>query len=705
MSKNKIRLALGIHDHQPVGNFEGVLDQAFRRCYLPFLEKLEQHPTVRISLHHSGCLLEWIEKNQPAFIDRLAALVERRQVEILGGGFFEPILSVIPYEDALEQLQIMNGWAAKRLGAKVRGIWLTERIWEPSLPLLLREAGLEFTIVDETHFHIAGVPKEKMVGYYVTERAGATTALFPIDRVLRYKIPFDTPKNNLAYLRAIGERHTNPVVTYADDGEKFGLWPDTYEWVYEKGWLESFLTHLESATDVETVFYSEVLDHDPPTGRVYVPTASYHEMMEWALPVEAGIALSNLRQGATQAGQWDYLSQFVRGGFWDNFLAKYPEANRLHKRMLRVSAKTREALRQKPREKSTMEARLHLLRGQCNCAYWHGLFGGLYLNYLRDGVSRELYEAENLADRVLGLPRLDVLDHDADGNDEVAIDTAHLSVIVKPSYGGSIYELVDRRTFHHLTDVLARRREIYHDKLHTQNQVTEQPKSPHEMTRAKEKGLDALLFYDWFDRYSSLDHFLAPWTDAASFATCRYGELGDFVNQPFKLVRAERKGDVFEIEMLRDGGIYPGGQKQPLQMRKLVAIQINEPRLTLTTIVTNQGGPVDLWLARQWNLSLLAGNAPDRWIDVAGQRSQMGESGVAENVDRFSINDEWKKLRVDFELVEPVELWHFPVETVSQSEGGFERTYQGTAFVFGSRFHLDGGESKTLQLTLTTGSL
>lgn len=705
MSKIKVRLALGIHDHQPVGNFAGVMDQSYHRCYLPFLEKLERHPAVRLSLHHSGCLLEWIENNHPDYIERLAALVERRQVEILGGGFYEPILSVIPHDDAVEQLQRMNDWAKKRLGAKIRGIWLTERIWEPNLPVLLRQAGLEFTIVDETHFHIAGIPKEKMVGYYVTEKSGATTALFPIDRVLRYKIPFDTPRNNVAYLRAIGERVANPVVTYADDGEKFGVWPDTYEWVYEKGWLEAYLTQLEGATDVATVFYSEVIDNDPPTGRVYVPTASYHEMMEWALPVEAGIALSNLRTGATAAGQWEYLSQFVRGGFWDNFLSKYPEANRLHKRMLRVSEKTRRAMQLQPQDPRVVEARTALLRGQCNCAYWHGLFGGLYLNYLRDGVSRELYRADNLADQVLGLPRLEVLDHDADGNNEIVVDTPHLSVVVKPSYGGTIYELVDRRTVHHLTDVLARRREIYHDKLHTTDQAAEQPRSPHETVRIKEKGLESLLFYDWFDRYSSIDHFLAPWSDAASFATCRYGELGDFVNQPFKLRRAELVGDAVEIEMCRHGGIYPGGQKHPLDVAKRITIDVKQSRLTLTTIVTNLGPATDIWLARQWNLSLLAGQAEDRYIEIGDERVPMGESGIAEDVGSFSINDGWKNLRVEFELVEPVELWHFPVETVSQSEGGFERTYQGTAFVFGNRFRLENGESRTLHLTLRTGSL
>ena len=157
MNNGKVRLALGTHNHQPVGNFAGVMEEAYERCYAPFLNILDEHPTIRMAIHHSGCLLEWIETHRPEYIDRLGKLVDCGQLEVLGGGFYEPILSSIPRDDALEQLARMNEWARKRLGATVRGIWLTERIWEPGLPVLLREAGIEYTIVDESHFRLAGI--------------------------------------------------------------------------------------------------------------------------------------------------------------------------------------------------------------------------------------------------------------------------------------------------------------------------------------------------------------------------------------------------------------------------------------------------------------------------------------------------------------------------------------------------------------------
>ncbi len=170
-----------IHSHQPVGNFEDVFRDSYESCYRPFLETLARYPGVRAALHYSGPLLEWIEENEPDHIDEIAGLAERGQIEILSGGFYEPILPVIPREDAVGQIVMMNDYIRRRFGQEPRGLWLTERVWEPHLPSIIAEAGLGYTIVDETHFAHAGVGPDEMFGYYLTEDAGAPLAVFPID--------------------------------------------------------------------------------------------------------------------------------------------------------------------------------------------------------------------------------------------------------------------------------------------------------------------------------------------------------------------------------------------------------------------------------------------------------------------------------------------------------------------------------------------
>ena len=56
----RISLALAIHNHQPVGNFGWVFAEVYDRAYRPMLEALERHPGVRLSLHYTGPLLEWL---------------------------------------------------------------------------------------------------------------------------------------------------------------------------------------------------------------------------------------------------------------------------------------------------------------------------------------------------------------------------------------------------------------------------------------------------------------------------------------------------------------------------------------------------------------------------------------------------------------------------------------------------------------------
>ena len=97
-----VRLVLTFHNHQPVGNFDGVFEQAYRDSYLPFLDVMQDYPEIPFGLHTSGSLLEWLERHRPEYIERLRRMVGASQVEIIGGAFYEPILANIPRRDRIE---------------------------------------------------------------------------------------------------------------------------------------------------------------------------------------------------------------------------------------------------------------------------------------------------------------------------------------------------------------------------------------------------------------------------------------------------------------------------------------------------------------------------------------------------------------------------------------------------------------------------
>jgi alpha-amylase len=680
---NRINLLFGIHCHQPIGNFDDVFRKSFETCYKPFLDILERHPGVRTALHYSGCLLEWIEKNKPVYIDTIASLAERGQVEMLSGGFYEPILPAIPRDDAVGQIRMMNEYIQRRFGQQPRGLWLAERVWEPHLPSIIAEADLEYTIIDDTHFIYAGLGADELFGYYLTENAGRSLAVFPIDKHLRYTIPFKLPEDTISYLRSLLERDNPSGVTYGDDGEKFGVWPETYKWVYTEGYLEKlFAAFEENASWITMPTFAEFISSTPPMGRIYLPTASYDEMGEWALPADAATDFERLTEKLKKDGTYQEYRPFIRGGFWRNFLAKYPESNRLHKKMLHVSRKVN-ALP----DEAAPDAKRELWRGQCNCPYWHGLFGGLYLNYLRFAVYNHLLRAEHLAeqaargdDTTISVERLD---YDCDGLEEYLVATPDYNFYISPGCGGAVAEIDYRPKNFNITDVMTRRPESYHRKLTHADRGSndEAVKSIHEMTRVKEKGLDRILIYDAYERLCFLDHILPAATTLDEFIHAQYREAGEFVGCAYDVLATDESHDAFTLSLERRGQVNLPDRKVHLAIKKVMALS-NRAGIEARYTCAAAGEPVESVLfAVELNLTLLAGESEERYYEIPGvqmEENHLNSAGVVDAVPLVRLVDKWMGIAIVIQYNPAPTVWRFPIQTVSQSEGGFEKTYQGS---------------------------
>ena len=379
---------------------------------------------------------------------------------------------------------------------------------------ILSETGCEYTVLDDSHFIAAGMDAEMLTGYYTTEDEGYNLNIFPISKKMRYLVPFGIVEDIIEYFKKLVKENpgTDPVVVMADDGEKFGMWTITYKHVYENEWLEKFLTALEENSDiVETSIFSEILKTKKSSGRVYLPCSSYDEMAEWTLPVEAQQSFENVLEKYKYDNE---VKRFLHGGFWRNFLTKYEEANNLHKKMIYVSEKIEKCLEHNKRHS---EKAMHdLYAGQCNCAYWHGVFGGLYLPHLRNAVYSMLLKAEEFYNRtMLRRASWNVFDFNCDSREEYLYESKTQNIYVSPSNGGSIFEWDVFKFHHNLLDVLTRRYESYHKKLKDNlgkmlliNDDDSQVHNIHsDLIRVKEMDLDKYLVYDKYKRASLIDHF------------------------------------------------------------------------------------------------------------------------------------------------------------------------------------------------------
>ncbi|HNR30863.1 MAG TPA: DUF1926 domain-containing protein, partial [Candidatus Hydrogenedentes bacterium] len=680
---NSIHLIFGCHSHQPVGNFDHVFADAYRKAYLPFLDVLERYPAVRVVLHYTGPLWDWFLENEPGFVQRLGAMVEDGQVEIMGGAYYEPLLCAVPERDAVKQIARMTAFCEEHFGRAPRGMWLAERVWEPHMPRILAAGGIEYTVVDDMHFKCTGLRPEQLFGYYVTEEAGAPLKVFPILEKLRYLIPFRQVEKTIAFLREHASEDGRRCAVIHDDGEKFGVWPMTYESVYGEGWLEEFFQALTENKDwIHCTTYGDYLDRVPPLGRTYIPTASYQEMMAWSLPTPMQRQLHDLRNQYKEDAE--HLL-FLRGGFWRNFLAKYPEANAMHKRMLRVSDRlVRLQKGRRKNEKELAEAECLLHQAQCNCAYWHGVFGGLYLNHLRTAVYERLIAADGLLDACghakEGWTATEVADWNRDGWDDIILENDRVALFLSPNDGGTLTELDFKPKPFNFLNTLARREEAYHDALLTGQPTlasdTATRGSIHELVRVKELGLDKFLVFDSYPRSSLRDHFFAPDVTTGQLWGMAYRELGDFATGRYQYSVKGRRATLWRA------GTAAGAAAK---VSKSIKLQKGASGFRIQYDIASDGSRVlEALFGVEFVINLLTGGAADRYYESEDRdlgRAMLGCMGCDEELRHIALRDDWQGLRCALRFSAPARVHRFAVETVSQSEGGQERVYQGSVLI------------------------
>ena len=685
-STSRLQFLFGAHDHQPVGNFHHVIEDAVRQAYHPFLALLRGYPEFRLAMHVSGGLLEWLKEHASVTFDLLGQLAARGQVELLTGGFYEPILPLLPDWDKIGQIQRLSEFLGHHFGVRPRGMWLAERVWEPHLPKTLREAGVDYVLVDDHHFTLAGLDAECLGGYYLTEEGGASLAVFPISERLRYLVPFAEPEDILTYLQG---RRSAGSLTLMDDGEKYGVWPGTHRLAYAERWLARFVEALLDTPWLEVGVFSDYLTRFPPRGRVYLPSAAYREMGEWALPVEAGPALEEAREGLRALPEGHRLVPLLRGGFWRNFLVKYPEVNDLYWKMLRVSRSIHEATMRPLLDSRLAEARIQLWRGQANDAYWHGVFGGCYLPHLRRAAKQALISADRRLREITPGPAIQwgSGDINGDGRVEVAVRTAVLSLVLNPESGGTLTEIAYVPRELDLADVFGRRPEAYHARIKGVpcGLGEETAGTIHELVASKEAGLETRIAYDRFRRAALLDGLFPA-----------AGSLDAVEPWPLALLCLGDRPMRFQVGKYSEGLLIEfyleTADSWPITLEKRVWVHSTEARLHVSYGL-RWNGPVSIkarW-AVQWNLALTAGDAPGRFYGLPG-RPPLGSRGEAGNRSSVALIDEWADCAVSLGWGHPAQVVWGPVETVSLSEAGFERIYQGSSVLLAWPVALAPGE-------------
>lgn len=687
-----LHILLVIHNHQPLGNLPDVFRKAYEIAYKPFLDVVRKHPGIKWALHSSACLWEWLEKEEPEYLDILRQEHADGRLEFITGGMWEPIQPLISRRAFYHQFRLMRQFLNDRFGVNPKGSWTTERVWEPSLAGKLADAQVRYTFLDDSQLR-AGLPPpddHTVWGYYRTEYNGKSVAIFPINEQLRYLIPFRIADEVVHFMENLARTlPDNASITYGDDGEKFGMWPETYRWVYEKGWLDRFLGLVEDSGSITTTHPSKYLEIMPhPRQRVYIPTSSYREMGIWTLYPKRNLAAEEIYHWVESNPHLENIEPPHAQGFFRTFLARYPESRAMHDRVheqidLILDHDPEIEPSDNPDAEPLSRALWHALRAQCNCAYWHGVFGGLYLNYLRFGIHREILQAEEYIKKSdlkrSAVRRIGTVYYESS---EKSVSDPESPVLIAGSKGqwvvcmstgqaisaGSIPNKLD------VIDVLARRPEAYHMTMveASDPRARQNPESIHEMVNVAPSGWSDGHGYDKVRRGCFTDRVVTVPPSLSQLMQVKYDE------------EAGPSSGFWEIRKSGAKNLIISNDSFPWHREKQYRFEKDGRIAKMIYTLTRFGEkPFNGYVLLEFNLGLLAGNAPDRYhILPDGSHKQLADSFEIPNCPEIETVDEWTGERVRIRVPDADWMGAYPVKTLSRGEAGLEMTYQGTCLVF-----------------------
>ena len=406
-SAGTVNLILGLCSQRPVGCSDSDHECSYQRSYKPLAQLAYRFPDSRWMFHLGGELLEWIDRRHPELIMLLREMVKRRQIEPLGGGFYAPVLPVIPALDRVGQIEKLTTELRVRFGTRPRGVWLADCVWEPSLAHSLVGAGMEFTFLDSRQFRATGVAGGQLHRAHLTEDEGRVLSVMPIHHRLGELMESVSPEQAVASLCRAGDLEGNRVAVALDEPEDLG----------DHRWLERFLELVSADTRIVLTTPRAYLRRHGTDGFVYL---------------DCGMDVRRSSSSRTDAASGSDRGVFRR------HVSRLPDCRLLYAKMVHSYLLVNQVRGDRERRRA---ARNDLWRGQCGHAYWSRPAGGIRTRRTRDAVYESLLQAEVQArDQTSFLPSILRTDYDMDGHPELLYHGRQYNAYVHTA-GGILFEL------------------------------------------------------------------------------------------------------------------------------------------------------------------------------------------------------------------------------------------------------------------------
>lgn len=639
----KVKLIIGTVNSSSLLIGEKKLEEIYERSYKPFLRHVHGK-NLPITMYYSGELLSWLLDKHDGIQMLFNDIYKSRKIEILGGGYYSPLFSLIPRKDRVSQIELMTTEIRKRFGKRTRGMWITEKVWEPSMPMTMNYSGMEFTFLDEEFFEDAGLFNGELYQPCMTEDQGKKVVIFPISNRLISQFFLISPEEMLEQIIECGSDKEERVITLLLNGEDLDFTDGKLQ-----ARLDLFFELInQNKKKIDVVLPGKLVREYGQMKKVYFGCVSPGDIGRWSGPVFR----ERVSNDDAPAKGFTTLSNPVNTqSFFRHFLAKYPESNLLYSRMIDIHMQISQVRGDKQRKKT---AELELYKSQNHSAFWHGGGSpGIYSAENRRLAYAALIEAEKVTRERSGF-RASIVkdDFDMDGLDEIIYRGLSLNAHIHCK-GGTIFEIDYFRTPHNYLGTMARHKEWYHE-----DDVT-----------------------DLYTRSSFIDHFFRQDEKIENFRDMTYRENGDFISEVYDVEKfnKERK----EVTLFRNGSIITKKNKFFVQLRKKYSFKRNTIIIEYELLNKSETG-LTTTFGSEINLAFSSPIGPVINISTKVEEKeikQKDEKFTQKGINELQIHDKARKANIVLETDTPCDIWSFPINTKTGTGKVVEELYQANCFV------------------------
>lgn len=388
----------------------------YENSYKTLASYLFSHENVPFSFFFSGPVLEWLQSQHSEYLLVIEELMARKQIEVLGGGYYNPHFPLLQPADRSGQIEALTTALRKHFKKRPHGCFINESVWDPSLINTLNSCSLEYTMLDYSFF-ASDMYDPKALTVSITEDMGKSVFVLPLHNELFEAADIALPEAFLEKLiKAVPSSVSSPAVTCFISAEKLSE-------LVQQNWLEECFELLETTfkEKIELSLPWKVLKNSSAFNKAIIPSGMSKKASSWALKAYAKTAQNKNSTRTT-----------IR-----NFTLLYPEVLNLYSRMTYTSLLVNQCRGDKVRKKA---AREELWKAQNGASYWFLGSGGITNAKLRNEMYKNLLHAEQLVREVSTVnDSLNSFDVNFDGSNEYVAQFKLYDAYLSKT-GGSIYE-------------------------------------------------------------------------------------------------------------------------------------------------------------------------------------------------------------------------------------------------------------------------